>query len=357
MTEDFKKICQQLLDTKVAHLEARLYDIGNNTIEFDRNYTIIGEGYQTIIRYTGTGSAIKNPHSTTASINFCAVQNLMIVAPNSKIVIDWKSIETGRLSNLFVSGNNKSNDSIGINLDSEWPEKTAITGGANNVIETCYIGSCKTGIHIGNGANSTSIRGNRFQNGVKDGYGIDLDGTELGKVSSNRIENNTFEYIDPETLTKICNGIRLHNTDCIFITGNRFESMVVGIDISASNINVFAPYTQNYFSSILPKNRIVNRGCSMVVPTLRASASINGDEGKINGQAFNLTAVREATGKYKFRFLESLPDANYTVFATSSAKITMISGKTAEDFEITCEDALFKSSDASVLDVQVFHTL
>lgn len=229
---------QYALNTgKQVFLPAGTYKI--STLTFTANgQGLIGESpTSTILSSTVSGvaaAAIKSDDQTTTRL-FCYVKNVQVVASSLAVgyVLDWKSIQFGRIENVWVYGGGAG--CTGIRLDANW----VTTECTYNSISDCYIGNIGKGISFGDGANTNTLTGNRIQP-LATGYAYFLAGTAAARVSNNTIVGGGCEYAGA-----VSRGVYAGlGVDVLTITGVRFEFLAVAIEttVDAAGVYLFGNY-------------------------------------------------------------------------------------------------------------------
>lgn len=348
--QDDQPFIQAALDAvKAVYLPAGNYKLGAS-IDFKANgYSILGENMNnTVFTSTGTHSLIRNPDSATTTRLFCEVINVKLVATSigANIVLDWTSMQLGRLDRVWVLGQSTAGCDA-LRLAAVW----TVTECTYNTVSNCLFGLCATGIRITDGANNNTIRESRVQPSFAGGVGVLLTATSAGRVSSNSIINNGFEFPG-----KISNGVNvLQNCSNIRIENNRFESLLNGIVIGATgNSKISASRTTNYFSSNDTDINISSGGTAAVDSVFAAAATITATGTlTVAGRASNLTAVRADTGIYTFTFVSQPADTGYKISIGASTPVARVTAKSTASFTITTEDAAGTDVDAAFLDVSV----
>lgn len=348
--QDDQPFVQAALDSeKAVYAPAGSYKLGSSLLYKDDGYSIHGESmFSTVFTSTGTHSLIRNPDALTDTKLFCEIKDVKFVATSigANIVIDWFSMQFGRIENVWALGQSTAG-CYTLNLEAAW----TVTECTYNIVVGCVFGLCATGIRITDGANNNTIYGNRIQPSFAGGSAIVLTATAAGRVSSNTIYNNGFEFPGA-----ISNGVNvLQNCTDIRIFWNRFESLLNAIIIGATgNTNIQAPVTQNYFSSNTT-NLNITSGATAAASTIRASVSTTTTAAVVSvaGRAFNLTVSRTGVGVYVFTFVNQPADAGYSIALGSSTFSARITAKTAASFTITCADNTNTAVDAAFLDVTI----
>ncbi len=341
---------QAALDAvKAIYLPAGIYKV-DSSIELKANgYSIIGENMNnTVLASTGTHSIIKNPDSSTTTRLFCEIKELKIAALSigANIVLDWKSCQFGTIHRVWILGQNTAG-CFGIQMLANW----TVTECTYNVISECYIGICAAGITFGDGANNNTVRESRIQPSFAGGVAISFAATAAGRISSNSVINNGFEYPG-----NVSNGVNvLQNCDGIRIQGNRFESLNNAIIIGATgNTNITAGLIDNYFSSNAT-NINISTGCKSAAPTMFASAATitSGAVLAELGFPFNITPTRTGVGAYTFTFIRQPASTGYSVSVGCSTHQYLITAKTTAAFTIQTNNGSGVATDAALLDVTV----
>lgn len=343
---------------KVVQLIPGTYLI-TSALQFKSNgIQILGSGMSgaTTINRTGSGIAFENDQKATITRLFCVISNLKIVASaaGANAVVDWRSMQFGRLTDLWIVGQSTAGCSC-IRMD---VATFGVTEATYNIVSGCYMGICAYGINIGDGANSNLFIGNRIQTSFSGGYGIALSGTTAGAVSNNSILSNGFEY--PGAINT---GILVfQNTDQTLISGNRFESLANGVSVGAtSNKNVNAAFASNYFSSCTNNINLTGSPTgSGNAYAIRASASISGTGAVgplvFNDVQFNMGGSKSATGTYAITFTDgNLPSTGYVINATSDQPNNVVTAKSTSGLTIETRNSLYVLTDATRLDVVVSH--
>lgn len=240
-TTDSTAAIQYALNTgKQVFLPAGTYKI--STLTFTANgQGLVGESPSTtILNSTVSGvaaAAIKSDDQTTTRL-FCYVKNLQVVAGSLAVgyVIDWKSIQFGRIENAWVYGGGAG--CTGIRLEANW----VTTECTYNSISDCYIGNIGKGISFGDGANTNTLTGNRIQP-LATGYAYFLAGTAAARVSNNTIAGGGCEYAGA-----VSRGVYAGlGVDVLTIVGVRFEYLAVAIESTSQASGLYL--LGNYYDS------------------------------------------------------------------------------------------------------------
>jgi len=240
VTDDTAAIQAALNTGKEVRLPAGTYKV--STLTFTGNgQGLVGESpVNTIISSTASGTgatAIKNSDQTVTRL-FCYLKNIQVNTSALPVgyAIDWKSMQFGRIENVWVFGGGVGCE--GIRLMSIWPS----TECTYNNIRDCYIGNIGKGISFGDGANTNTLVGNRIQP-LATGYGYFLSGTAAFRVSNNTILGGGVEYAGA-----VSRGLYAGlGVDVVTVTGVRFEFLQVAVEttIDANGVYLFG----NYYSS------------------------------------------------------------------------------------------------------------
>jgi hypothetical protein len=315
-----------------------------------------GMGGATTISRSGSGSVFENSAKATVTRLFCGIANMRIIssAAGANAVVDWRSMQFGRITNVWITGQSTAGCSC-IRMD---VATFGVTEATYNIVSGCYFGLCAYSIYIGDGGNSNLIIGNRMQTSFAGGYGVFLEGTTAGAVSNNSIISNGFEY--PGAINT---GILVsQNTDGTLISGNRFESLSNGISVGAtSNKNVNAAFSANYFSGCTNNINLASTPtASGNTYSIRASASISGTGAVgplvFNDVQFNMGGSKTATGTYAVTFVDgNLPSTGYVINATTDQPNVVVSAKSASGFTLETRNSSYVLTDATRLDVVVMH--
>lgn len=240
VADDTLAIQSAINTNKAVFVPKGIYKI--SSLSFNSNgQGLIGESPSTTI-FTSTLSApgssvILNSNQSSTKL-FCFIENIQFVASSlvTGYVVDWKSMQFGRLKNVWVYGGGA--NCTGIRLEAIW----TTTECTYNNITDCYIGNVTKGISFGDGANTNTIVNTRIQpNGT--GYGYFAFGTATGRVSNNTIIGGGVEFAGA-----VSRGVYAGlGVDVLTITGVRFEYLAVGIEstVQANGLYLFG----NYFSS------------------------------------------------------------------------------------------------------------
>jgi len=315
-----------------------------------------GMGGATTISRSGSGSVFENSAKATVTRLFCGISNMRLVSSSAgaNAVVDWRSMQFGRLTNLWITGQSTAGCTC-IRMD---VATFGVTEATYNIVSGCYLGLCAYGIYVGDGGNSNLIIGNRVQTSFSGGYGVFLSGTTAGAVSNNSIVSNGFEF--PGAINT---GIFVNqNTDGTLISGNRFESLANGISVGAtSNKNVNAAFAANYFNSCTNDINLTNAPtASGNTYAIRASGSISGTGGTgalvFYDVSFNMGGSKTATGTYAVTFVDgNLPSTGYVINATSDQPNIVVTAKSTSGFTLETRDSSYVVSDATRLDIAVLH--
>lgn len=341
---------QAALDAvKAVYVPRGSYKLSSPVNLKEDGYSIIGENMSnTEFTSTGTHSLIKNPDSSTTTRLFCEVKNIRLSAPSigGNVVLDWKSCQLGTIDHVWLTGQAVVGCTL-LNMAAVW----TVTECTYNTVNNCYFGLMANGISITDGANNNTIRESRFQPTVANGIGVYLNGSAPGRVSSNTIRDNGFEY--PGAINTGINVFQ--NTDGTRITGNRFEQLLNGIVVGAtSNHNVYAPRAENYFEGCTVKINLTGGGNGTAMRTVAAITGVGTEGWTTAGNAYNLSCVRSAAGQYDFTFQNgTLLDAGYIVKPASITDQVLISNKTTSGFRVLTRNNAGTNVDSAILDVSV----
>jgi hypothetical protein len=221
-----------------VYLPPGTYEYATTLVFKDNNIILRGAGEtKSVLKYTGSGTAVANSAPTTATRYYCGLHDLGILAlSNTSYVVDLKSMQFFVMRCVNVAGGGVSGVT-GVRMTAE----AGVTGCTYNRIENCYILLCDTGI-LNDYSNSNVIYGTRVQPYVAGGWGYKFSGTG---------NNNMLIASSSESATNK-NGIRVENAVGTSIIGVRLESMGVGIQVDSgvTDTTIVAPYfsscTTNY---------------------------------------------------------------------------------------------------------------
>jgi len=332
----------------------------NATLAYKYDATIVagaGRRNSTIYLISTTGPAFHNPNKNDLPVTVggftvtgtrynCVLEGVKVMAPNltSGIVVDWKSMQFGRIHDFWIVGKNLAGITA-LNLGAVWVSTECTY---NNISEG-YIGLCSTGIRFEDGANNNHIDQVRVQCSVAGGFAILLLGTGAGRISSNLISACGFEFPG-----QINTGLFASTgVDGLTLLANRWESLATAINVALAAEHVDIGPSQHY-SSNTTKVTVPSTGVNGVIPFPAVRAYLNGSTVAIE-RGHGLTAfARKAgvpAGGYRISFPQ--PDNNYFAQASSNQRGTAITAQSSGYIEVETRDAAGALADAAILQIAI----
>lgn len=195
--------------------------------------TIFGDGPDfTIISNSGTNSVFANADKTTLERSWWTIKQIKLAsATTNGTVLDLTFCREFVIERCWISGG--AGSSLGIRVQ-------GLLGTADatyNYIRDCYIGLVHDGILLTDQANSCRIQRTRIQP-------IGGKGVWLNTVNNVTVTDCSFEYPGAVSTGIYAAG----NVDGVWLDGNRFESMGIGIYLETGSLNVSVG-AGNYYSS------------------------------------------------------------------------------------------------------------
>lgn len=233
-TTDHTTILQNAIDTYGAvvlpkgRMNATYLDLDAD------NSQLLGQGQSlTKLYYTGAGGAsvsfIENSSNATTTRLWCKIADLHIIVSTATVgfVINWKSMQFGRISNVWITGSSSAN-LVGLNMGATW----STTECTYNIISGCYGGLIGNCVVFSDGANTNLFLGNRWQP-MATKYAYLVLATAASRVSNNVFIGGAVEF--PGTVS---GGFSLgQGSDGTVIFGVRFESLLLAIDVTSNALN------------------------------------------------------------------------------------------------------------------------
>jgi len=163
----------------------------------------------------GAGYTLQGPGAANASRGVSFFDRTDIIIKNANIKGFWSGIYFELASYNDVSGNNITDNTIGIKL----------IGSSNNIISGNNITNNMSGIDVGYGSSYNDISGNNITNGY---YGIELYySSNYTRISGNNIANHIF-------------GITTHTSSYDDIFGNNLTNNEIGLSLGwSSGISIY----------------------------------------------------------------------------------------------------------------------
>lgn len=194
--------------------------------------TLMGLNTKTCgIRSFATGGLIESATKATATRMWCVLKDLTLqLSAGSAPVVDWQSMQLGKLENLFIYGNG-AGTAAGIYMGVQ-------TYGAQqctyNHVSAGYITNCGKGIHLTDGANANQVMGIRIQIGGAGGVGVKFEPATLNGCNGNLLQHCSFEW-SGNTMTGVHFAGKAWDNQ---VFAGRFENLLAGVLIDANNKRV-----------------------------------------------------------------------------------------------------------------------
>lgn len=282
---------------------------------------------------------------------YCKLLDCQVLAnANTTVLIDWTDMQLGEVSRCLIFGN-----ALVGQIGLKCAATNSILQCTYNVFIDNYYGNTTYGMYLTDGANANQIISGRAQLSAANAIGILFTSTGANLVNANQVFGFGCEQ-PGHTMT----GIQLNgNTKGITLVGCRFEQLLVGIVIQATDVNpsLLGNYYDSCTTDVLSLSSTTisaEKGLFTGENQVKARGSLNGSTNVLATGAFNiLSTSHPSTGVIVVTMTTALTDANYSVAVSSSTPMHSVTIGNSAQFTITTYNSGGANTDAPLITFSV----